>query len=148
MRRREFIALLSGATVAGQLTARAQQAAAIPTVGVLWHSGNAGEEQPYFDTLMRGFKDLGYIEGRNIKFEHRFPNETPDRFRDMAAELVALKVNVIVTVGTLPPLTPRTRRQRYQLYFCSLPIRSGWNWWTAWLGRAETSRDCPSCRPI
>jgi putative ABC transport system substrate-binding protein len=101
MRRREFIALLSGATVAGPLTARAQQAAAIPTVGVLWHSGNAGEEQPYFDTLMRGFKDLGYIEGRNIKFEHRFPNETPDRFRDMAAELVALKVNVIVTVGNI-----------------------------------------------
>jgi len=71
----------------------------MPTVGVLWHAGSADEEQPYFDALIRGFKDLGYVEGHNIRFEHRFPNETPDRFREMAAELVALKVAVIVTVG-------------------------------------------------
>src|SRR4030095_2996706 len=45
--------------------------------------------------------DVGYDEGRNIRFEHRFPNEIPDRFRQMAAELVALKVAVIVTVGNV-----------------------------------------------
>jgi putative tryptophan/tyrosine transport system substrate-binding protein len=100
IRRREFISLLGGAA-GWPFAARAQQATAIPTVGVLWHAGNPGEEQPYFDALIRGFKDLGYVEGRNIKFEHRFPNETPDHFRDMAAELVALKVNVIVTVGNI-----------------------------------------------
>jgi hypothetical protein len=49
--------------------ARAQQPAAMPTVGVLRHAGNAGEEQPYFDALTRGFKDLGYVEGRTIKFQ-------------------------------------------------------------------------------
>jgi putative tryptophan/tyrosine transport system substrate-binding protein len=101
MRRREFVALLGGAAAAWPFAARAQHAAGIPTVGVLWHAGNAGEEQPYFDALVRGFKDLGYVEGRNIRFEHRFPNETPDRFRDMAAELVALKVDVIITVGNI-----------------------------------------------
>ena len=100
MKRREFIALVGGAA-AWPVSAHAQQMAAMPTIGVLWHAGNAGEEQPYFNALMRGFKDLGYVEGRNIRFEHRFPNETPDRFRDMAAELVALKVNVIVTVGNI-----------------------------------------------
>jgi putative tryptophan/tyrosine transport system substrate-binding protein len=101
MRRREFMTLLGGTVVAWPLAADAQQPAAMPTVGVLWHAGNPGEEQPYFDALIRGFKDLGYADGRNIRFEHRFPNETPDRFRDMAEELVALKVDVIVTVGNI-----------------------------------------------
>jgi len=98
MQRRNFVAALGGAAIALPLTARAQKRA-IPTVGVLWHAGNASEEQPYFDTLIRGFEDLGYIEGKNIKFEHRFPNETPARFRELAAELAALPVDVIVSVG-------------------------------------------------
>jgi len=98
MRRREFLTAFGG-VVACSFAARAQQGTRVPTIGVLWHAGSANEEQPYFDALIRGFKDLGYVEGHNIKFEHRFPNETPDRFREMAAELVALKVDVIVTVG-------------------------------------------------
>jgi len=71
----------------------------MPTVGVLWHAGGPSEEQPYFDALVQGFKDLGYIEGQNIKFEHRFPNEIPERFRQMATELAKLNVSAIVTVG-------------------------------------------------
>jgi len=98
MRRREFLTAFGG-VVACSFAARAQQGTRVPTIGVLWHAGSANEEQPYFDALIRGFKDLGYVEGRNIKFEHRFPNELPDRFREMAAELVARKVDVIVTVG-------------------------------------------------
>jgi putative tryptophan/tyrosine transport system substrate-binding protein len=50
--------------------------------------------------LLEGFRDLGYVDGRNIILEHRFPNEMPERFRSMSAELVALKVDVLVTVGT------------------------------------------------
>jgi putative ABC transport system substrate-binding protein len=99
--RRQFISALGSAAAAWPLAARAQQPVATPKVGVLWHAGNPGEEQPYFDALIRGFKDLGYADGRNIRLEHRFPNEMPDRFRDMAAELVALKVDVIVTVGNI-----------------------------------------------
>ena len=98
MQRRNFVAALGSAAIALPLTARAQTRVT-PTVGVLWHAGNATEEQPYFDTLIRGFKDLGYIEGKNIKFEHQFPNETPARFRELAAELAALPVDVIVSVG-------------------------------------------------
>jgi putative tryptophan/tyrosine transport system substrate-binding protein len=101
MRRREFISLLSSAAAVWPLSVQAQQTAEIPTVGVLWHAGSASEEQPYFEALHQGFKDLGYVEGRNIKFEHRFPNETPDRFRNMAAELVARKVDVLMTVGNV-----------------------------------------------
>jgi ABC-type uncharacterized transport system substrate-binding protein len=98
MKRRDFIKVISGAA-AWPIVANAQQQGRIPVVGVLWHAGSAQEEQPYFDALGRGFTDLGYVEGKTIRFEHRFPNEIPDRFREMAADLVARKVDVIVTVG-------------------------------------------------
>ena len=64
-----------------------------------WHGGSPEQEQPYFGALLEGFKKLGYVEGKNIRLEHRFPNETPERFKSRAAELVSLKVDVLVTVG-------------------------------------------------
>jgi putative ABC transport system substrate-binding protein len=99
MRRRNFIALLGGAAAAWPLTARAQRAGKIPTVGVLWHAGSAEEEGPNFKALVEGFKALGYVDRQNIRLEHRFPNEIPERFKNMAAELVASKVDVLVSVG-------------------------------------------------
>ncbi len=98
LRRREFVTLL-GSSVAWPFAARARDAAKVPTIGVLWHAGNADEEQPFFGSLQRGFKDLGYIEGQNIRLEHRFPNEVPDQFRSMIAELVALNVDVFVSMS-------------------------------------------------
>ena len=96
MRRRQFITLLGGAAAAWPFVARAQQGRKIPTVGYLWHAGSAKEEDPYFGALLEGFASLGYVDGRNIKLEHRFPNETPDRFKAMAAELVSLNVEVLM----------------------------------------------------
>jgi putative tryptophan/tyrosine transport system substrate-binding protein len=98
MRRREFIAGLGGATL-WSLSAHPQQAAKIPVVGVLWHGGSAEEEEPFFGGLIDSFKRLGYIDGKTIRLVHRFPNEVPARFRAMAAELVTLNVNVLITVG-------------------------------------------------
>ena len=101
MKRREFIAVMGGAAAAWPLAARAQQSSnKIPIVGVLWHAGSAEEEGPNFNALMEGFNALGYVDQNNIRLEHRFPNEVPDRFRSMAAELVASKVDVLVGVGT------------------------------------------------
>ncbi len=78
MRRREFITLLGGAAATWPVAARAQQRnAKLPKVGVLWHAANAEGEEPYFSALRDGFIDLGYIDGRNIVFEHRFPNKLP-----------------------------------------------------------------------
>ena len=101
MRRREFITLLGGAAVAWPLAAGAQQARKTPRIGVLWHAGSAEEEGPYFTSLLQGFRDLGYVEGKTITFEHRFPNEIPDRFKSMAAELASLHVDVLVSVGNV-----------------------------------------------
>jgi ABC-type uncharacterized transport system substrate-binding protein len=65
----------------------------------LWHAGNAEEEAPYLGSFEQGLKDLGYFDGRTIKLEHRFPNEIPERFEAFAAELVALKVDVLVAIS-------------------------------------------------
>src|SRR5262249_11051654 len=93
-----------GSTVAWSSASRAQQGRKIPTIGVLWHAGSAEEEGPYFKALLQGFSDLGYADGRTIKFEHRFPNETPARFKSMAAELISLNVDVLVSVGGTAPI--------------------------------------------
>ncbi len=100
MQRRAFITLLGGAAATWPQAVLAQQTGKIPRIGVLWHAGSAEEEGPYFRGLIEGLRGLGYIDGRNIILEHRFPNETPDRFRSMAAELVSLKVDVLIGVGS------------------------------------------------
>jgi putative ABC transport system substrate-binding protein len=98
--RREFITFLAGVAVVCPVVARAQEKRPIPRIGVLWHAANAKEEGPLFTALVEGFRDLGYIEGRTIILDHRFPNEMPDRFKRMAAELVSLNVDIIVSSGS------------------------------------------------
>jgi putative tryptophan/tyrosine transport system substrate-binding protein len=93
-------------TVFAPFYAQAQSAGKIPRIGVLWHAGSALEEHPYFESLLEGFKGLGYSKDR-IVFEHRFPNEKPKLYNQMAAELVALKPDVLVAVGGAAPYLKR-----------------------------------------
>jgi putative tryptophan/tyrosine transport system substrate-binding protein len=65
---------------------------------VLWHAGSAEEEAIYLGALLEGFKELGYVDGKTIVLEHRFPNEIPERFVSLAVELAALKPDVLVAV--------------------------------------------------
>jgi putative ABC transport system substrate-binding protein len=96
MKRRDFIALLSGVATAWPFAARAQQSGKIPKVGYLWHAGSAKEEHPYYEAVIEGFAKLGYVNGRNIVLEHRFPDEKPERFASMAAELIAMNPDVLM----------------------------------------------------
>jgi putative tryptophan/tyrosine transport system substrate-binding protein len=99
MRRRQFITLIGGAAAAWPLAARAQQSSnRVPVVGVLWHAGSAEEEDVYLSVLVKAFNDLGYVEGKNIHLDHRFPAENPDRFRTLARELVDEQPDVIIAV--------------------------------------------------
>jgi putative tryptophan/tyrosine transport system substrate-binding protein len=98
MRRRTFIGFLGGTAAAWPFLARAQQSKNIPTVGVLWHAGSAEEEEVYLSVLVKAFNDLGYVEGKNIHLDHRFPAENPERFRILARELVDSKPDVIIAV--------------------------------------------------
>jgi putative ABC transport system substrate-binding protein len=102
MRRREFITLLSGAAGYAVLrpgAVRAETLGQMPRIGVLWHAGSADEESIYLAAFRQGLADVGYVEGRNIIVEHRFPAEKPERFQSMAAELVELKMDVLVAPG-------------------------------------------------
>ena len=120
MKRRDFITLIGGAVAAWPLAARAQQGGKIPTVGYLWHAGSPQEEVPYFGALLEGFGRLGYIDGRNIKFEHRFPNEIPERFKSMAAELVSLNVDVLMGGAVASPYL-RDATTRIPIVFAFVP---------------------------
>jgi putative ABC transport system substrate-binding protein len=101
MRRREFITLLASTAAAWPHPARAQQRKALPRVGVLWHAGNAKEEAEYLGALTKAFHELGYVEGKNVELDHRFPAEQPERYRALAQELAESKVDVIVAVTGL-----------------------------------------------
>lgn len=99
MRRRTFVSLLAGAAAARTLPALAQQSSnKIPVVGVLWHAASAEEEDVYLSVLVNAFNDLGYVDGKNIHLDHRFPAENPDRFRTLAQKLVDAKPDVIIAV--------------------------------------------------
>jgi len=83
MKRRNFIALLGGAAMAVPFAVWAQRQT--PRIGMLWHAGSAEEEGTYFTALMKGFADLGYVDGKTAHFEHRYANEPGDddgRLRD------------------------------------------------------------------
>ena len=102
MKRRQFIKLIGGVAGAWPLAGRAQQSTnKIPLVGVLWHAGSAEEEDVYLSVLVKAFNDLGYVEGKNIHLDQRFPAENPDRFRALARELVDEKPDVIIAVTWL-----------------------------------------------
>jgi putative ABC transport system substrate-binding protein len=94
VRRREFITLVGGAAAAWPLAARGQQTA-MPTIGALV-IGNINPEQ-FWREFRQGLRDLGYVEGQNIRFEFRSAEGEISRLPELAAELVRLKVDVIVT---------------------------------------------------
>ena len=103
MKRRTFIAALGGAA-AWPVMARAQQQTVIPVVGVL--SPQASTDSTV-EGLRAGLRELGYTEGRNIRYEPRWANGNFNKLSDLAAELVALRVNVIVTSVTQASLAAK-----------------------------------------
>jgi putative tryptophan/tyrosine transport system substrate-binding protein len=98
VKRREFITLLGGSAFAWPLVARAQQPELIRRIGVLLYVNAEGES---FQTELReGLRKFGYVDGKNIHFEVRSADGKLDLLPSLAAELVALKVDVIVALFT------------------------------------------------
>ncbi|MGB7776888.1 MAG: ABC transporter substrate-binding protein [Pseudolabrys sp.] len=102
MKRRDFVTLLGGTAAAWPLAAFAQQPAKPPTIGFL--GADASAFAPWAAAFVAGLRDLGWIEGRTIVIEYRWSEGRPERYAEIAAEFVRLKVDVIVTVGTAVPL--------------------------------------------
>jgi putative ABC transport system substrate-binding protein len=104
MRRREFIALV-GATIASPLVSRAQQPPKMARIGALYIG--LADSESFRKELREGLRELGYIEGQNIAFEFRSAEGQLDRLPELAAELVRLKVDVIVTLYVPPSLAAK-----------------------------------------
>jgi putative ABC transport system substrate-binding protein len=99
MRRREFIALFGGTTVAWPVVGHAQQAGRLPTIGFLGANTPSTASQ-WVAAFVKRLHELGWIEGRTVAIEYRWAEGRSERYAEIAAEFVRLKVDVIVTYGT------------------------------------------------
>ena len=123
MRRREFIAGLGGAA-AWPLVARGQQQA-MPVVGVLY-SGLAPTPK-LKEAFLRGLREQGYTEGRNVTIEYRFADNQYDRLPALASDLVGRRVSVIVAQGLMPALAAKKSTNTIPIVFGVVadPVKSG-----------------------
>jgi putative tryptophan/tyrosine transport system substrate-binding protein len=102
MKRREFIGFAGVAVASWPLVVWAEQAAKIPRIGLFSHGRSEGSDasRATLDALVTGLRELGYTEGQNIAIEREFGEANADRLRELAAELVKRRVNLIVALGT------------------------------------------------
>src|SRR5262245_412830 len=98
MKRREFITLLGGAAAAWPLAAQAQQSGKTPRVGYI-RAGTPNND-PFREEFVRGMRDLGYVEGRNIAFEFRHYGDDVGSMASRISDLLRAKVDIIVAGGT------------------------------------------------
>ena len=98
MKRRDFIALIGGAAAWWPFAARAQQSGKLPTIGFLV-AGIPSSHGQLVVGFQQRLRELGWIEGRNIILEVRWAEGRSERYTEIAAEFVRLKVDVIVTAG-------------------------------------------------
>src|SRR5262245_32387935 len=98
MRRREFIALVGSSVAAWPLAARAQQPGKTPRVGYI--RAGAPRNDPFREELVRGMRDLGYVEGRNIAYEFRHYGDDVESIPSLIGDLLRAKVDIIVVGGT------------------------------------------------
>ena len=125
-RRREFIFLVAGATVAWHLRAPAQQAGKVYKIGILT-AGSAAVVHTLQGMLRDGLRELGWVEGTNFTFEGRSADDQLERLPELAAEMVRLYVDVIVAVGTLAPLAAKRATSTIPIVMAAAgdPVGSG-----------------------
>jgi len=125
MERRTFMAMLTGGLLASPLAAEAQQAGKIARIGYL---GTSLAANPHLrEAFIQGLRDLAYVEGRNLVIEYRDAEGKLERLPALAAELVALKVDVIVAPPTPAALAAKQATRTLPIVFAVAadPVTSG-----------------------
>src|SRR5215472_12412526 len=102
MRRRDFIKRVAGSAIAWPFAARAQQSA-IPLIGYL-HSASPSPYANLVAAFRRGISERGYLEGQNVRIEYRWAAGRYEQLPALAADLVGLRVAVLVAQGGDPPI--------------------------------------------
>ena len=125
MRRRDFITILGGAAGVWPLMARAQQSA-VPVIGFLGAS-TPSSWAVWTAAFREGLRELSWIEGRTVAFEYRWAEGRNERYAENAAELVRLKVEVIVTSTTPPTLAAKQSTAVIPIVFAAVndPVGTG-----------------------
>jgi putative ABC transport system substrate-binding protein len=125
MRRRDFIALVSGAAFARPAAAQAQQPA-MPVIGFL-SAVSPGPFAHRIAAFHQGLNDAGYVEGRNVAIENRWAEERYDRLPALATDLVDRRVEVIVTYTDAAALAAKTATTTIPIVFINGgdPVRAG-----------------------
>ena len=126
MKRREFITLLGGAAAAWPLAARAQQPAKVPTIGYLSANTPSADSRRNAAFVQR-LRELGWIEGRTVAIEYRWAEGRAERYVEIAAEFVRLKVDVIVTTGAAAIVTAKQATSVIPIVFAAAgdPVGTG-----------------------
>ena len=117
---------LGGAAAAWPLAARAQQPGKLPTIGFLGASTPSAESQ-WIAAFVQRLRELGWIEGRTVAIEYRWAEGRSERFAEIAAEFVRLKVDVIVTSGTPAVLAAKQATSVIPIVFATAgdPVGTG-----------------------
>jgi putative tryptophan/tyrosine transport system substrate-binding protein len=125
MRRREFIRLLGGITVAWPLSAHAQHPA-LPVIGFL-RDGSAEGNARYVAGFRKGLNEIGYVDGQNVTVEYHWLEGQYDRLSTLLADLIRRQVAVIVTPGTAPSLATKAATATIPIVFGvgEDPVRQG-----------------------
>lgn len=123
MRRREFI-LLTGSAALCSFSAHAQQAGKVPRIGYLGVT-SASDRPALLDAFRQGLRELGWIEGQNIVIDYRFAEGRLDRLPDLAAELVRLKVDVVVSLGTQGVTAAKNATRTIPIVMIGVPVGIG-----------------------
>src|SRR5262245_30585350 len=125
VRRRELIALLGGAA-AWPLATRAEQTGRPPTIGFLGITTPSIDSQRVAAFVQR-LRELAWIDGRNLAIEYRWAEGRNERYAEISAEFVRLKVDVIVTSATLPTLAAKRATAVIPIVFAvvSDPVGTG-----------------------
>jgi putative tryptophan/tyrosine transport system substrate-binding protein len=137
MRRREFIAL-SGGTVAWPLVALAQQHGKLQRIGLLIpvSETSAGAN---VGALLRGLRDLGYVQGLNVALEYRYANGKDNLLPGFATELVQAGVNVIVTWGTPVARAAKQETSKIPIVMAAIADPIETTSFRAWRGQAAST---------
>jgi putative tryptophan/tyrosine transport system substrate-binding protein len=125
VKRREFITLVGGAAV-WPLAARAQQRTKLPTIGFLT-TGSSAIQSAWFAAFVQRLREIGWTEGQNARIERRVAEGRSERFAEIAAEFIAMKVNVIVTTGgAVPAVKQATSTIPIVFALANDPVGSGY----------------------
>ncbi len=126
LKRRDFITLVGGAAAAWPLAARAQQPGKLRTIGFLGQSTRSAASE-WVAAFVQRLHELGWNEGRTVAIEYRWAEGREERFAQIAAEFVRLKVDIIVTSGTPQVLAAKHATSVIPIVFAAAgdPVASG-----------------------